>query len=828
MPVIKFVKGTGPSSAKIIAIGDSASKEEAARGIAFEGYTGNYLKRWCQNAGYAYDSIYRTLYIKNYIVQSRSKKKAQESFEDAIEKFKPLTYEQMLIDEINAINPNVIITFGDRSLEFITGESSAHKFRGSILPVSPNLRNRLSNSHNIKVIASIHPRDVAAKWSNFFITQIDIIKAIKYSTDPREYKENYLVWVCRDYQELEKFISRYPKSDLCVFDIEMHLSIPSAIGIALSPNEAISIPLLDKSINNKELAVMFKRVNRLFNSGIPIVNQNLKFDTSKLERFGFSFKNEAGDTALIAKILYPEFGKKLDFLTSIYADMAYYKDEGSDYDPKTRVKDQLYLYNAKDCIAAYRVYKAQIEELKEDKLYSFYTNKVWPLYQIYKKMEKRGLLVDNNAHEVLVNKYESEFEYQMIKLRDMTGEDLFGPKALSSLKVGKFLYQQLKLPEHTHVTPMGNKAWSTDANTLEYMELNEVTGDSEADSSARDVLRTIIAIRHLSKILEFLECFIHPDGRMRTSFDLGGTETGRTSTGKTTDYYYGFDREGKMIMSPMGGLPNFGIPFHTIPRKGFLVDNEYMGKDIKSMFVPTPGYVFVEGDLSQAEARRVAILAEDMEMLEMFDTKPGIHIVTAQWLFPNQEISKGTFEYDMGKKTRHAGNYDMGVYQMSQQSHISMNFAGECLQKFHAASPKIRNVYHKKVERQVKANREIITPFGRRRIFYDKVDDRSIKAAYAHDPQSTITDHLKFNILQPLSDHFGSNPGIFFVMEKHDSIVAEVRVDLVDEYCEKFDQLGETRIDCRKGSFPYDIDLRIPVELETSDTNLMEMKEWCK
>ena len=42
------------------------------------------------------------------------------------------------------------------------------------------------------------------------------------------------------------------------------------------------------------------------------------------------------------------------------------------------------------------------------------------------------------------------------------------------------------------------------------------------------------------------------------------------------------------------------------------------GADIRKLFIPDPGYVFLEADLSQAEARVVALLAKDELLLKMF------------------------------------------------------------------------------------------------------------------------------------------------------------------------------------------------------------------
>src|SRR5206468_11465187 len=94
-------------------------------------------------------------------------------------------------------------------------------------------------------------------------------------------------------------------------------------------------------------------------------------------------------------------------------------------------------------------------------------------------------------------------------------------------------------------------------------------------------------------------------------FKINGTETGRSSTG--------------ILKKPLRPT-KMGLAFHTIPAHGRL------GKDIRSMLIPDPGKIFIKADYSQAEARIVAVLSEDWELLEAFD-KVDIHRRTAALFF---------------------------------------------------------------------------------------------------------------------------------------------------------------------------------------------------
>src|SRR5207248_6386999 len=146
-------------------------------------------------------------------------------------------------------------------------------------------------------------------------------------------------------------------------------------------------------------------------------------------------------------------------------------------------------------------------------------------------------------------------------------------------------------------------------------------------------------------------------------FKINGTETGRSSTG---------------ILKQPVRPKKIGLAFHTIPAHGRL------GKDIKSMLIPDKGKIFIKMDLSQAEARIVAVLSEDWELLEAFD-KIDIHRRTAALFFgltqglDLRQVHLGmidSMEKDgamrfTGKMIRHASNYGMGKRRCANEYNVS-------------------------------------------------------------------------------------------------------------------------------------------------------------
>jgi DNA polymerase I-like protein with 3'-5' exonuclease and polymerase domains len=223
------------------------------------------------------------------------------------------------------------------------------------------------------------------------------------------------------------------------------------------------------------------------------------------------------------------------------------------------------------------------------------------------------------------------------------------------------------------------------------------------------------------------------------------------------------------------------------------------------MFVPDPGFVLIEPDLSGAEARVVAILAKDEKLLKIFKYELDLHRITTGWIegtcpedlleeFFNETseikiydlrskittILKNTIndeQRQVGKKFRHAGHYDMGKREASRQTGFSEWKTKQLLDKFHATNPNIRNVFHKEIIEALRDNNRIlVSPHGRRRQFLNRWGDELFKEAYADIPQATVSDHLKFSarMIEKRA------PWIQILSESHDSFLAQVPNNQVD------------------------------------------------
>jgi DNA polymerase I-like protein with 3'-5' exonuclease and polymerase domains len=292
------------------------------------------------------------------------------------------------------------------------------------------------------------------------------------------------------------------------------------------------------------------------------------------------------------------------------------------------------------------------------------------------------------------------------------------------------------------------------------------------------------------------------------------------------------------------------MAFQTITKHGDI------GADIREYLVPDEGKVFVQIDKSQAEARVVAALSEDYELLNAFD-RVDIHRRTAALIFGYTTIldlsdtcvvaerfTKDSPERFMGKKTRHAGNYNMQKKRlMIEVTNDAKKFgidikisewkAGKILDLFHNANPKIRGIFHRDVRAAIDERRVLINPFGRFRMFFERAGEELYKEAFAHIPQSTVHDSLvkAWLAVNPEVDYlWGSKEwlesGLDVVMEAHDSLTFLCREDEVVDICTALKREMEKPISFRDCTLSRDIDLVIPMDIEIGYENLKDLKKF--
>ncbi len=242
-------------------------------------------------------------------------------------------------------------------------------------------------------------------------------------------------------------------------------------------------------------------------------------------------------------------------------------------------------------------------------------------------------------------------------------------------------------------------------------------------------------------------------------------------------------------------------------------------------------YCLLEIDQRQAEARVVALLADDEPLLVLFDTI-DIHKFTAMNTLgvPYDEVTEPV--RFIGKECRHAGNLNVKkrrfmtmVNTDAKKFHIDISISewkgGQILDAFHAFSPKVRGVFHAEVERTIKDTGCLISPNGRRRQFLGRREGNFWEEAYAQIPQSTVSDQTKLAAI----NFRRRRPDVRILVEAHDALVTMQRVSEAPEVASILREEFEREIDFERCSLSRR-PLRIPAEVKIAYDNYRNFEKF--
>lgn len=273
---------------------------------------------------------------------------------------------------------------------------------------------------------------------------------------------------------------------------------------------------------------------------------------------------------------------------------------------------------------------------------------------------------------------------------------------------------------------------------------------------AREAIELLLAGSKVQTILE-IYTRIAPamDGKIRTVPSPVGTETGRFSHSDSW-----LDRSTNLA---------------NLPKKVAKLNALYAVRDC---IVPSAGKVFVEIDLSQAEARATAAYAQDKDTLRIFDSGQDIHKHTAMRVFGCTVDEVDFAKRHIGKMCRHALNYGMGWSEFKEQVNKDADLTGvavsaaeakEIVDAYRTDNPLLL-AWWDKLYRQVLGSNMLTNCFGRQRIFIAPNPRPTDINAYL--PQSTVADLCNEGMVRIYDE---LDPQLVqVVMTLHDAVICEV------------------------------------------------------
>lgn len=798
------IKGHGPASPLAAVIEDFPSGSDRKMGRAWSGYAEIILKDISRGRQ---DDLYKTILVKDPIIADQLIEKEKETDKLPLDDLYKTPYVATFLEEMHACDAKVLIPCGEYAFRALTGLKGLHKYRGSILkPAHKFLLDR-------RVVPSFGAQILNRQPKYNYICRLDFDKIDLASTGVYP-EESLNIWTAWSDNQFQQFIARHYKPDgFLIFDFETLFGIPRCIGFSFDGKEACTVPLLDRRTPITEKAAIWISVIKLLASPIAKGNQNINYDIRIANRFLMSLvKNVVWDTQLGAGTILAEFPRNLGFLTSINTTLPYHKDEGHTTGGDIQ---KLYDYCGKDCITTWLV-KAEQEKFFNTELKGYSNEplstgkepftKMVQLLPIYRDLENRGLRVSEFERTLLFNKYTSLYNILYKQIQRTIGNYNFNPrspKQKQDLIFGELGYEK------------GRGIEGSDEKSL----LQLISKGKHASPSGETLLKLFISIGKVQKVLEILNLPLYPDGRFRCVFNLVGTNTFRSSASSTIDSHFFINEKGKPDQVDLGHS------LQTIGKHGFAINGKTYGTDMRKMFIPSPGYVFVESDGSGAEARVDRVLTGNYDM-SIFSV-PGIHRYTGSLIYncPSEEIKKnilvdGVDRYHTSKTVRHAAERGVAGGTLGEELLISKHDADNLLLKLHGAEPFIRGVFHKSVIDALQESRRIETPNGTFRTFYGRIDSSAHREAISFYPQNIVALMTKFSMIATKEQA----PWGYFLTEQHDGLLAEVPIGRGEEWLELHRKNVEIPIDFRKGTLKHDYQLIIPQE-GSIGVNWAEMKD---
>ncbi|MBQ7778430.1 MAG: DNA polymerase I [Oscillibacter sp.] len=432
------------------------------------------------------------------------------------------------------------------------------------------------------------------------------------------------------------------------------MALPDLTGVMvdcdISDTEAVSAELFFEKYQGDWNALL----RALFSADIKKVTHELKdlirtLLANDLPAEGFIF-----DTALAAYLLDATAGSyALDRLFVAYYNAELPKPVHLESDAFSLLGDTV---QAEAAFHSYTsavdaLYETLAPKLKEQGMWELFETAELPLCRVLAEMELAGCRVDKGAlvsfGEMLAKRI-TELE---TSIYDMAGEtfNINSPKQL-----GEILFGKLGLP-HGKKTKTG---WSTNVDVLEKLRYEA------------PIVSAVLEYRQYAKLkstyADGLLKTIDADGRIRTSFQMTVTATGRLSSTE----------------------PNLqNIPTRTD-----------LGSEIRRMFVPEEGCVLVDADYSQIELRLLAHISGDENMKNAFLSGGDIHTATAAQVF---HVAPEDVTPDMRRSAKAVNFgivYGISAFSLSQDIGVSVAEAKAYMAAYFATFPGVRTYMDAVVE----------------------------------------------------------------------------------------------------------------------------------
>ena len=368
-----------------------------------------------------------------------------------------------------------------------------------------------------------------------------------------------------------------------------------------------------------------------------------------------------------------------------------------------------------------------------------------PLVPVLVEMEEVGIELDSGFLATMSEELGEEMESLEGRIYDAAGEEF---NLNSPQQLGRILFEKLDYPviKKTRKT----KSYSTDADTLQ-----------ELANRGFEVAELLLRYRELSKLkstyVDALPTMVAADGRIHTRYEQAVAATGRLSS-----------------VNP--NLQN--IPVRT-----------ELGQQIRKAFVAPEGRMLLVADYSQIELRILAHIAEEEELIRVFEAGGDIHRSTAGAVL-DVDPELVTPEQRRAAKAINFGIiYGMSAFGLARNLGIPRKEASRFIDAYMERYPGVQRYMDATLERAEEEGK-VETLYGRVRWLPElrsrnrNVRENAKRMAINARIQGTAADLLKKAMIAVDRRLRRDLPDVRLLLTVHDELVLECAEDEVERAAE--------------------------------------------
>jgi len=551
---------------------------------------------------------------------------------------------------------------------------------------------------------------------------------------------------------LKSLISEIRKRKIMAFDTETTSLDPKEaklVGIAIGIDDqgAVYIPMgheltlesTTSQLDEAEVLALLKPV--LEDPSVRKVGQNLKYDLRVILNHGIRLRGVYADTMIAAYALDSSGRHNLDFLSKKYLnyDVLSYEDVAGKGASQVSF-DQVSIetatrYSAEDAWCAFMLWKVLEPKLAQQHVEKLYHEVDLPMLEVVADMEEAGIKIDVPFLQKLETRFEKELHELEARVRSFSKNptlNLNSPKQLAA-----FLFDELGLP------PQGKTktGYSTDASVLD--KLASLKGPSS------EIPKLLLEYREVSKlkgtyVLPLQQLRSKKDSRVRTSFNLTGTATGRLSSSD----------------------PNL----QNIPTRS------KRGQLIREAFVADEGSVLMSADYSQIELRILAHLSGDENLMRSFQSSEDVHRRTASEIYHLDPSKVSDDQRAVAKAINFGLMYGKTAFGLAEELGITRTEAKDMITRYFNRYSRVKEFLDEQIA-SAHAHGYVTTLLGRKRALPEiKSANHAVRAnaermAMNSPIQGTASDLIKVAMVELHRKLAGEKAKL--LLQVHDELVLE-------------------------------------------------------